>query len=60
MQWEYFVVEHESPTRVRFYVGKELKYMTLADLGDDGWELCGIAGSESMKFHFLYFKRPKQ
>jgi hypothetical protein len=32
----------------------------LMEVGAEGWELTGVAGTDSSAVHTLYFKRPKQ
>jgi hypothetical protein len=64
-KWEYktlwvdagkIIAEDNGPTPQNERIAVE-KYINR--LGESGWELAGVAGSDASIFCYLYFKRPK-
>jgi hypothetical protein len=66
-KWEYLEVEVERPyahavnnQRLEWdRQGKKPLFLQYAnELGTQGWEMCGIAGSDSRTYFIVYFRRP--
>jgi len=62
-KWEYLTATtdgHVFSINGKSQPPKQSVESVLANIGEEGWELAGIAGGDTCYSHILYFKRPKQ
>ena len=60
-RWEHKAIEIRGRSAmVEFGDDREDRETLLRQLGNEGWELAGVAGSDDHHNYTLYFKRPKE